>query len=91
MTGDRSQSPPTEEDTGKPVVTPDDTQIGIISAVDGGRVRVDPDPSLAEAVRAVLGWGDDDETYSLDASALERDPSADVAVFRVDPDELDRE
>ena len=88
MPDDRSHPTPTDDDTGKPVVTTDDTQIGVISAVRGESVYIDPDPNLAEDIHAVLGGDTTDDTYSFDAKALERDPYADIAVFRVDLDSL---
>lgn len=88
MSDDCSQSKPTDDDTGKPVVTSNDTQIGVIAAVRGDSVSIDPDPNLAEDISAVLGDDTTDDTYSLNADALERDPYADVAVFRVDLDHL---
>lgn len=79
----------TEDDTGKPVVASNDTQVGVISEVEGGTVSIDPDPDLTDDVRAILGGDETDETFPLDATALERDPYADVAVFRVDLDAFD--
>lgn len=89
MPDDRSQSTITEDDTGKSVVASDDTQVGVISEIRGGTVYIDPDPDLTDDVRAILGGDKTDETFPLDAAALERDPYADVAVFRVDLDALD--
>lgn len=93
MSDDSSQSPstPTEDDTGKPVVTSDDTQIGVISEIEGGTVYVDPDSDIADDVRAILGGEETDETFPLDVDALKRDPYADIAVFRVDLDAVDRD
>lgn len=88
MSDDHSQSTPTDDDTGKAVVTADDTQIGVITAVRGDRVYIDPDPNIAEEIHAVLGGDTTDDTYSLDSDSLERDPYADIAVFRVDLDSL---
>ena len=79
----------TDDDTRKPVVASDDTLIGVISRIEGGTVYVDPEPNLADNVRAILG-GQTDETFPLDADALKRDPYADIAVFRVDLDAVDR-
>lgn len=79
----------TENDTGKPVVASDDAQIGVISEIEGGTVYVDPEPNLADDVRAILG-GEADESFPLNTDALKRDPYADIAVFRVDLDALDR-
>ena len=87
MTNDADH--PTSEDTGKPVVDTADNRLGIITAVEGDTVEVDPDPDidLTENLRALLG-GDttDADTYTVRREALDRDRYADVAVFRIDAD-----
>jgi hypothetical protein len=52
---------PTEEDEGKTVVDTEGTELGIVSHVEGGRLYVDPDPSLTDRLASALGWGDSDE------------------------------
>lgn len=80
----------TTDDTGKPIVDADGDQIGIIADVSGDNISVEPDPDVTEDVRATLGWGDATDEYQLPADASERNPQADVAVFEIAPDELDR-
>ena len=80
---------PTSEDTSKPVVDTADNRLGIITAVEGDTVEIDPDSEidLTENLRALLG-GDTTEadTYTVQREALDRDRYADVAVFRIDAD-----
>ncbi len=62
----------TQDDVGKKVVNRDGEQIGMVSAVDHGHIRVDPDPGLADSIKSRLGWMDtDDDDYLLEESHIE--------------------
>lgn len=86
MTNDTDH--PTPKDTGKPVVDTEGNRLGIITAVEGDTVEVDPDSDvdITENLRALFsGSPNETDTYSLSRDALHRDRYADLAVFRVDP------
>ncbi len=56
----------TARDEGKPVVDSNGEQLGVVSAVEDERAYIDPDPGLADNIRAQLGWGNpDDDAYPL--------------------------
>ena len=62
----------TEHEEGKRVIDANGNEIGIVSAVKGGRVYVEPDPALTDRIRSKLGWGDDGKTdYPLDESQID--------------------
>ncbi|WP_227374917.1 PRC-barrel domain containing protein [Haladaptatus halobius] len=48
----------TDDDEGKPVFNVDDQKIGIVARVTDGTAYIDPDPSLVNEYRVLLGWGD---------------------------------
>jgi len=57
---------PREEDEGKTVVNPDGKSVGMVVDVDNGQVYVNPDPSITDRIRTVLGWSDhSDRSYLL--------------------------
>lgn len=63
----------TDDDVGKSVVDERGEQIGVVSAVEHGTARVDPDPGITDKIKATLGWEDTDEdTYPLQESAIEQ-------------------
>ena len=78
----------TSADTGKPVLNPDGTQIGIVAAVNGETVRVHLNPGLVEDLQVTLGGDEADDEYTINAAAFRRNPRADVAVFKVRPSAL---
>jgi hypothetical protein len=59
-----------DSDEGKEVVNADGQKIGIISEVKGDRAHVDPDPGVTDKIRAKLGWGDADDTYTLPSDSI---------------------
>jgi len=60
-----------EDDEGKSVVV-DGDEVGIVSEVEHGTSYVDPDPGIADKVKAKLDWGDrDEDTYPLQEQAVE--------------------
>ncbi|WP_255169297.1 PRC-barrel domain containing protein [Natrononativus amylolyticus] len=62
----------TDDDEGKPVVNANGERIGMIEAVEGGMVHVDPDPGVTDTIKSKLGWGDaDEETYTLEEENVE--------------------
>lgn len=46
----------TEEDKGKRVVNRDGNTVGMVTAVEGERVFVDPNPGLTDKIKSKLGW-----------------------------------
>lgn len=62
----------TSDDEGKRVMNANNEEIGVVKAVEGGSVHVDPDPDVTDTIKSKLGWGDsDEETYSLDEQRVE--------------------
>lgn len=56
----------TDTDEGKDTVSSTDERIGIAKDVDDGAALIDPNPAIADELKAKLGWGDSDEgTYRL--------------------------
>jgi hypothetical protein len=43
--------------TGTPVIDAEGLEIGIVSAVEDGTALLDPDPSLIDELRSLLGFG----------------------------------
>lgn len=63
----------TPADEGKRVLNVDGTDVGRLVAVEDGRGYVDPDPSIADTIRAKLGWGDAaDDAHPLDEGSIEK-------------------
>ena len=61
----------TDDDVGKTVVDGGGEAIGIVSAVSDGTAYVDPDPGVADRLKATLGWEDrDEESYPLRERAV---------------------
>lgn len=62
----------TEGDVGKRVVNANGEEIGMVSAVEHGTARVDPDPGITDTIKATLGWEDmDEDTYPLQEQAVD--------------------
>jgi hypothetical protein len=47
----------TDPRTGTPVIDADGLEIGIVSAIEDHEVWIDPDPSLGDEIRSVIGFG----------------------------------
>jgi len=61
-----------EDVVGNDVIDAAGEDVGIVTAVEGGTLYVDPDPALTEQFVAKLGWDDTDGTeYSLRDVAVE--------------------
>ena len=61
----------TDEAVGKTVVDTAGKELGIVAKVEDGRAYVDPNPSVAEHLLAMLGIeGEDDEDYVVTADML---------------------
>lgn len=62
----------TGDDEGKVVVDASGNTLGLVTDVDQKTAYVDPDPNLAETVKADLGWADaDSEEYEVHQDAIE--------------------
>lgn len=63
----------TKDDEGKRVLNTDGTDVGRLVRVEDGRGYVLPDPSLAETIKAKLGWGDVTKAaHPLDEGSIEK-------------------
>lgn len=72
-TGDTGRRTIRDDDEGKPVFNERGERVGIVAEVDHGTAHVDPNPGLADQIKAKLGWGDvDDDTYPLQEETIER-------------------
>ncbi len=61
----------TPNDEGKQVVNKAGETVGMVTAVEGHSVHVNPDPGLTDTIKSKLGWGDaDEETYSIEQSDI---------------------
>lgn len=59
-------------DEGKRVLNIDGTEVGRLVAVENGRGYVDPDPGIADTIRAKLGWGDATaDAHPLDEGSID--------------------
>ncbi len=65
---------PSEDDEGKTVVNASGDEIGMVAAVDDGRMYVDPHPSITDRIRTALGWTDhdDEDTYPVENDHIAR-------------------
>lgn len=62
----------TDDDEGKEVVDASGNTLGLVTKIDGDTAYVDPDPSLADTVKADMGWGDaNTDDYTVDNTAVE--------------------
>lgn len=63
----------TDDDVGKTVVNANGDEIGIVSAIEHGTPRIEPDPGMTDTIKAKLGWEDTDEdSYPLQEQAVDR-------------------
>jgi len=68
-----SWTEPSEADVGKAVVNAAGDEVGMVAAVEGGRMYVDPHPSITDRIRTALGWGTDrDDSYPVDEDHVAR-------------------
>ena len=64
---------PDESDVGKKVFAGEDTEVGMVSAVENRIAYVDPHPGITDRIAAKLGWGGiDDEDFPVDEHRIER-------------------
>jgi len=63
----------TDDEIGKQVVS-GDKEVGMVSDVDtdANRLYVDPEPSLADKIKAALDWGETEDSYPVEADQIER-------------------
>lgn len=56
----------TPEDKGKRVVNRDGNTVGMVSAVEGERVYIDPNPGITDKIKSKLGWeAVDEDDYAI--------------------------
>ena len=79
MTDDTASDPVTADDTDLPVLDSEGNQIGVVAAVSGEDVVVDPGPDVSDDARASLGWSSSENVeWTLQRSDLERVAAEDV-------------
>ncbi|WP_254766530.1 PRC-barrel domain containing protein [Salinilacihabitans rarus] len=62
----------TKSDEGKRVLNVDGTEVGRVVEVRDGRAYVEPDPGIADTVKAKLGWGEATaDAHPLDDGSVE--------------------
>lgn len=64
---DDQRTQPTEDDAGKDLLDSTGETIGIVSSVEGGTLHVESDPGLTDSIKATLGWGDTEDTRTIEA------------------------
>ena len=73
--GDTGPAEPmlTDDDIGKDVLDSRGERIGIVAGVEEQRFHVDPDPGIADRIKAALGWGDTDgeDTYTVQQTEIQ--------------------
>lgn len=63
----------TDDDVGKTVVNANGDEVGIVSSVEHGSARVEPDPGITDTIKTKLGWeGTSGDTYPLQEEAVDR-------------------
>ncbi len=63
----------TKADEGKPVLDAEGAEVGRLLAVADGRGYVEPEPTVADAIRMRLGWGTaTDGTHPVDGGSVAR-------------------
>ena len=73
----------TDVSEGDSVVDGEGDTVGIVTAVHGDTLYVDPDPSLTEKLSAKLGWtGEDDAEYTLHVDDVAETKGGDVELNR---------
>lgn len=88
--GDDTNDTVTPDDTGKPVVDEEDNHIGTIAEVYRDTVAINLNPDLTDEVLALFGHEATDEDTAIPKTVLERDPYADLAVFRLNIDAVNK-
>lgn len=79
MTDDNASEQVSTADVGLPVLDSEGNQIGVVAAVAGDDVEIDPDPDLSDDARGSLGWEKlEDVEWTLPRSDLERVAAEDV-------------
>lgn len=78
----------TDDDIGKTVESADGEPLGAVVAVDAETAYVDPEPGLADSVRAVLEWdGSADDAVPLGDDAVDRITEDAIRLDAAFPDE----
>ena len=92
--GDRGTAEPTEEPSGaKAAITDDeigkrvvsgDEELGLVSDVDteSQTLYVEPEPSLADRIKAAFDWGDTDDAYPVTVDQIESVDNDEVRVSK---------
>ena len=65
----------TQEDQGKSVFDANSEKVGVVVEVRDGEAYVEPEPSLAEELKAKLDWGDPEphgDAYQLKGEWIDR-------------------
>lgn len=64
----------TDDEIGKSVVDSTGEEVGMITDVDdsGEMMYVNPEPGIAERIKAALDWGSSDEDYPVDSQQIKR-------------------
>lgn len=76
---------PTDDDEGKDVIDSTGETIGIVSSVEDGTIHVETDPGLTDSIKATLGWGDTEDTQTIDEQHVSEIDDA-VHLAGEDPD-----
>ena len=62
----------TDDDEGRTVVDASGSPLGLVTTVVDDTAYVDPQPGVAEQIKASLGWGDaDSDEYTVHQDAIE--------------------
>jgi len=73
----------TEDDEGTTVVDADGNEIGIVSVVRDNQIYVNPDPGIADEIKAKLGWDSvDKKDYPVEAASIERATDDEIRLSR---------
>ncbi|AGB37002.1 hypothetical protein [Natronococcus occultus] len=75
-----------DDDVGKTVVDESDERIGIVTAVEGDTAYVDPEPGLADRLKAKLNWLERDDDRPVRRSRI-GDITDDELVVRPEPED----
>ena len=63
----------TDDEVGKTVVNANGEEVGMVTAVEHGTARVEPEPGITDTIKAALGWeGTSEESYPLQEAAVDR-------------------
>ena len=80
---------PSDDDEGKTVVDASGDDVGVVVEVEGETIYVDPDPSMTDKFKSVLGWSDVDEDEARPIPAARIARITDSYVELVDEAETD--